>query len=80
MEIENLRSELDALRAELVKVKTDSSKQIDGLQSEFANGKQEHAESAGQQVAFTPKQRKVEKFSGKKGQGPSVHEFASLAY
>ena len=76
MEIEDLKSELDALRAELVKVKTDSSKQLDGLQSELAKGKKEHDESAGPQVVFAPKQRKVEKFSGKKGQGPSVYEFA----
>ena len=56
---EDVKAQLEALKAELEKVKLE---------------KRASAE-VGQQLVFAPKMRKVEKFSGKPGHGVSVYEF-----
>ena len=56
---EDVKAQLEALKAELEKVKLE---------------KRASAER-GQQLVFAPKMRKVEKFSGKPGHGVSVYEF-----
>ncbi|XP_061165266.1 zinc finger CCHC domain-containing protein 12-like [Saccostrea echinata] len=55
----DVKAQLEALRAELERVKLEKNATTEG----------------GQQFVFAPKLRKVEKFSGKKGQGVSVYEF-----
>ncbi|XP_062621195.1 uncharacterized protein LOC134282818 [Saccostrea cucullata] len=59
MSKKEVKAQLEALRAELEKVKLEKNTTTEG----------------GQQLVFAPKLRKVEKFSGKKGQGVSVYEF-----
>ena len=56
---EDVKAQLEALKAELEKVKLEKRASAEG----------------GQQLVFAPKMRKVEKFSGKPGHGVSVYEF-----
>lgn len=59
MSAEEIKAQLEALKAELEKVKLEKKAPVEG----------------GQQLVFAPKLRKVEKFSGRKGHGVSVYEF-----
>ena len=56
---EDVKAQLEALKAELEKVKLEKRASAEG----------------GQQLVFAPKMRKVKKFSGKPGHGVSVYEF-----